>query len=230
MVGLERMRMSPATDFYMLVASLPHMPRSFQVERVPISRLRLTERLKLLSPPDAEVVDQVQRFLQWDRQPPERSDQDVQTEHDRLMRTIRNPLVRRIIGYRMDVRTITSALRRRRLRMSPPTGVGQWVEHIRSNWNQEDLRLAREHPWIRQVHNAMAANDPLDVERHLLLATWNHWTNLADEFHFSFESVLLYLARWEIVDRWTRLNETKGRNQFDTLLLEALGEHAHAER
>ena len=90
------------------------------------------------------------------------------------------------------------------------------------------FRLAREHPWISHVLSALAANEPLEVERLLLHATWTEWTRLADGYHFVFESVLLYLSRWEIVDRWTRLNESQGRDRFNTLLKEALGEHQHA--
>lgn len=220
--------MSTATDYYMLVTSLPYMPRTFQVERVPITRLRLAERLKLLSPADTDIVNQVQRFLQWDRQPTAKTDLDVQQEYDRLLQSISNPLVRRLIAYRMDVRTITSALRRRRQGMKAPSGVGQWVSHIRAHWDHDDFRLTREHPWIPQVRKALAANDPLEVERLLLQATWTEWTCLADKYHFVFESVLLYLSRWEIVDRWTRLDESLGRNRFNALLKEALGEYQHA--
>lgn len=61
------------------------------------------------------------------------------------------------------------------------------------------------------------------------MATWNRWVKLADEFHFSFETVLLYLARWEIVDRWTRLNESLGHQRFETLLAETLGDHARID-
>jgi hypothetical protein len=219
--------MPHATNYYMLLASLPHMPRTFEVEQPPISRLRLQQRLAMLGPDDAEVVDQVQRFLLWDRQQAERSDSEVQQEYDRLMLTIRNPLVRDIIAYRMDVRTITSALRRRRLGLSPPPAVGQWVEHIRTHWEHPTFPLIREHPWIPVVQRCLQENEPLEVERQLLLATWSRWTRLADDFHFSFEALLLYLARWEIVDRWTRLNEPLGRERFETLLTETLGDHVN---
>ena len=218
--------MSQKTDYYMLVASLPHMPRTFEVEQAPISRQRLRQRLEMLSPREAEVVDRVQRFLVWDRQPAERTDQEIEQEYDRLMKAITNPLARSIIGYRMDVRTITSALRRRRLGMPPPTGVGQWVEHIRKHWDRPDFRLSREHSWILSVLRHMEANEPLEVERQLLLATWTRWTRLADRFQFTFETLLLYLARWEIVDRWTRLDEALGRRRVDGLLMEALGNYA----
>ncbi len=214
--------MTATTNCYSLVASLPHMPRSFEIERVPISRIQLQQRLKLLGDRDKNIVEQVQSFLPWDRQLPERTDDEVEMEYDRLMKSISNSLVRDIINHRMDIRTITCALRRRRLGLEPPTAVGQHTDHIRKNWHHPDFRLVREHPWIPHVREALDAGEPMQVERQLLSATWNRWVQLADQFYFSFETVLLYLARWEIVDRWTRLDETAGRHKFDELLTQTL--------
>lgn len=216
----------PATDYYMLVASLPHMPHTFELDQVPISRIRLEQRLSLLSDRDKEVVEQVQAFLLWDRQQSDRTDKDVQEEYDRLRAAITNTLVWDMITHRMDVRTIMSALRRRRLGMPPPEIVGQYVEPIRQNWEHPDFRLTREHPWIPRLCGYLESRDPLQVERQLLLATWNRWVELSERYFFCFEAVVLYLARWEIVDRWTRLNESLGRQRFDTLLTETLGDHA----
>ena len=217
--------MPASTSYYMLIASLPHMPRSFEVEQLPISRIRLEQRLTLLNDRDRAVVEQMQSFLHWDRQHPERTDTEVQAEFDRLMNSVANPLVREIISHRMDVRTITSGLRRRRLDLEPPDAVGRYVEHIRRHWSDRDFRLTREHPWIPAFRQHLDANEPRQAERQLLLATWNRWVQLADDFYFSFETILLYLARWEIVDRWTRLNETQGRQRFESLLTETLGDH-----
>lgn len=176
----------------------------------------------MLGDDDKNTVEQVQRFLLWDRQQPARTDEDVQIEYDRLTGSISNKLVRDIINHRMDVRTITCALRRRRLELDPPTAVGQYVDHIRKHWHHPDFRLLRVHPWIPRVRDALDAGEPLQVERQLLIATWNRWVKLADEFYFSFETVLLYLARWEIVDRWTRLDESSGQQKFDELLAHML--------
>lgn len=217
---------SKSTDYYMLVASLPYMPRTFDVEQVPISQLRLEERLSLLNEEDKNVVALVQNFLHWDRQLPERSDADVQREYDRLMKVINNPLAREMINHRMDVRTITSGLRRRRRGLDPPSVVGRCVEPIRKNWQHPDFNLARDHPWIPLVRRHLKANRPLESERQLLHATWDRWVRLSDQYYFSFETILLYLARWEIVDRWTRLDASLGRQQFDELLMETLGDHA----
>ena len=217
------------TNYYMLVTSLPHMPRTFDVEQVPISRIRLQQLLAMLGERDRNVVEQVQQFLMWDRQHPERTDEEVGREYDRLMMTITNPLVRDIIGHRMDVRTITSGLRRRRLGLSPPSAVSAYVEFIRRNWEHPDFRLSREHPWIPFVRRHLESHNPVETERQLLLATWNRWVKLSDNFYFSFETILLYLARWEIVDRWTRRNESLGRQRFETLLAETLGDHARIQ-
>ena len=214
--------MTATTNYYWFVASLPHMPRSFEVERVPISRIQLQQRLKMLGDGDKQTVDQVQRFLLWDRQQPERTDGEVKMEYDRLMNSISNSLVRDIINYRMDVRTITCALRRRRLGLEPPAAVGQYVDHIRKHWHHPDFRLLREHPWIPIVRDSLDAGEPLQVERQLMSATWNRWVKLGDEFHFSFETILLYLARWEIVERWTRLDQSAGRRKFDQLMAQTL--------
>jgi hypothetical protein len=183
----------------------------------------------MLGERDRNVVEQVQRFLMWDRQHPERTDEEVRREYYRLMMTITNQLVRDIIGHRMDVRTITSGLRRRRLGLSPPSAVGAYVEPIRRNWEHPDFRLSREHPWIPLVRHHLENLNPIEAERQLLLATWNRWVKLSDNFHFSFETILLYLARWEIVDRWTRRNESLGRQRFETLLAETLGDHARIQ-
>ena len=214
--------MTTSTNYYWFVASLPHMPRSFEVEQAPIPRIRLEQRLKMLGERDRSIVEQVRSFLHWDRQQPERTDEEVQREYDRLMHSITNKLVRDIINHRMDVRTITCALRRRRLGLEPPAAVGQYVEHIRQHWKTPDFRLAREQAWVPRVHEALAANQPLEVERQLLSATWDRWVKLADKFNFSFETILLYLARWEIVDRWTRLDETAGRQRFNNLMSQTL--------
>lgn len=208
--------------YYMLIASLPHMPRHFEVERVPINRIRLEERLKMLRPEDAAVVGQVQDFLLWDRQRRDRTDEEVIRHFESLMATITNPLVRHLISFRMDVRTIVGALRRRRLGLGPPSCFGKWGGHIARHWTHPQFRLERHHPWIGEVDRLLYQGDPLEVQRRVVGATWKEWRRLADEYTFTFEAILLYLARWEIVDRWVRLDSGLGRTRFEELVTEAL--------
>jgi len=96
------------------------------------------------------------------------------------------------------------------------------VPAIAKRWNQPDFGLRQLYPWIASVREALDRGEALEMERQLLRATWNRWVQLSDEFYFSFETILLYLARWEIVDRWTRLDEQLGRQKFDQLLSQTL--------
>jgi hypothetical protein len=217
-------------SYYTLVASLPRLPARFEeAERVPITWIRLQERLKMLEPTDMEVVEQVLSFLLWDRQSRERTDDQVIDHYGRLMETIDNPLARHIVSFRIDVRTIMSGLRRRRRGDPPPRGVGQWVRQIAAQWEHPDFSLAERHPWIPLADEALNREDFIEVERLLLEATWNEWVRLSEKYHFSFETIVLYLVRWEIVKRWTHLDFELGQQRFEHLLEETLGDYVQLQ-
>ncbi len=215
-----------SNSYYMLVASLPAMPRHFEVERAPITQARLQQRLRMLNPKDAEAVEQLQAFLHWDRQPWDRTDEEVISHYDELMSTTGNRLARHIAAFQMDVRTIMSGLRRRRLGLSPPPGVGQWVEHIRLNWEHPTFKLQWKHPWIVEMEQLLDTTDCLEVQRIKLGVGWNHWAKLAEHYFFSFEAVLLYLVRWSVIKSWTSIDATIGRQRFDQLVTESVDEYA----
>ncbi len=219
--------MARSNSYYTLVASLPAMPRYFEVERVPIAQPRLEKRLQMLKSQDAEVVEQLRAFLLWDRQPWDRTDEEVVSHYDELMSTTRNRLARHIVAFQMDIRTIISGLRRRRRGLPPPPGVGQWTDHIRKNWEDPQFGLRWQHPWIAEVDQLLDTTDCLRVERIKLGVTWNHLTRLAERYFFSFEVVLLYLARWEIIRRWTSRDAVLGRQRFEQLVTESLDEYAN---
>ncbi len=212
----------------MLIASLPHLPPHFDVERPPITWPRLEQRLKLLREQDLVVFERLANFLAWDRQPLDRTDEEVVAEYDKLMSVLRNRLVIDIVNHRMDVRTIVSALRRRRDGKEPPIGVGRLVEPIRRNWQDPFFQLQRRHLWIEEFATRMLAGEAAEAERLLFEVTWKTWSRMAaEEFTFSFEAVLLYIARWAIVDRWTSRDVEKGRARFEELIEETLGDHAN---
>ena len=97
-----------SNSYYTLVASLPAMPRHFEVERVPITQPRLEKRLEMLKAEDAEVVGQLLAFLLWDRQPRDRTDEEVISHYNELMPRTKNRLARHIVAFQMDIRTIMS--------------------------------------------------------------------------------------------------------------------------
>jgi len=216
-----------SNSYYTLVASLPALPRHFEVDRVPIVQPRLEKRLGMLKPVDAKVVERLRAFLLWDRQPPDRTDEEMIEHYLEFMSTTSNSLARHIVAFRFNIRTIMSALRRRRRGLPPPPKVGEWGVHIEQNWGHTEFKLQRHYPWIAQVEQLLDTSDCLAVERILLGVTWAHWAKLAEQHFFSFETVLLYLARWEIIHRWTSQDAAVGGQRFEQLVTESLDEYAN---
>ncbi len=214
-------------QYYMLMGSLPALPAHFEdAKRLPISQLRLDNRLRMLHDQDAVVVAQICDFLMWDRQPADRTDEEVTLRYNQYMASVEDPFAREFIDTRMTLRTVVSALRRKRLGLGPPIGVGWVAKHIAQHWRTPQFRLAWKLPWIVQVQEQLNNDSPLELERLLLSVVWQHATRLAETYQFSLEAVVLYIIRWEIVSRWMSHDAAVGREKFQSLLSEALGKHA----
>jgi hypothetical protein len=213
----------------MLISSLPVLPPRFDVERLPITLERLQGRLRMLEPEDAEEIERMLAVLRWGNQFEEPSDAAVVQRFDVLMQDITNPVVRDILAYGMDVRMIAVALRSRRLGLPlPPVGIGQWFDHIRRHFDQPDFKLGQVFPGIPEAERLLAQGELLTLYRQYVLgATWTYLKKRAEDYYFSFEAVVLYIARWDIMRRWQQLQAERGRAIFETLVTEALGEYAN---
>ncbi|HBE71219.1 MAG TPA: DUF2764 domain-containing protein [Planctomycetaceae bacterium] len=214
--------------YFTLIASLPNLPRHFDVEHLPITRQSLKERLEMLTPEDRALQKQLAEFFDWDRQPLDRSDNEFARELARI-ETIEHSLIRRIVRSRMEVRTIVSALRRRLAGGTGPVPVGSLAEHIARNWDDPTFKLGSRLPWVERFSSCLIAGDTMNAEQTLLGHTWQAWCTLATEFTFSFEAVILYVARWEILYRWHSRNVSNGQQRFDSMIEETLGGHAELQ-
>ena len=218
------MRSNP---YYLLICSLPALPPRFDVDRLPITLERLQGRLRMLEPEDAQTISRMLDILAWSRQVAEVTDAAVVKRYDELMQEVTNPLVREVFAADMDVRMIVAALRRRRHGLGPPTvGFGQWFDHIRRHFNQPDFRLGHVFPWILPCAHMLEQGDVLNLYRRVLGETWAYLKKRAEDYVFSFEAVVLYIARWDIIRHWQQLQAERGRAIFEALVTEALGEYA----
>jgi hypothetical protein len=218
-----------SNSYHMLISSLPALPPRFDVERLPITFERLQGRLRMLEPEDAEEIERMLAVLRWANQFEEPSDAAVVQRYNALMQDITNPLVRDILAHGMDVRMIGVALRCRHRGLALPTvGMGQWFDHIRHNFNQPGFKLGQVFPWISEAERLLAQGDLLTLYRSYVLgATWTYLKKRAEDYYFSFEAVVLYIARWDMIRRWQQLQAERGRAIFETLVTEALGAYAN---
>lgn len=215
-------------SYYMLVSSLPPLPARFDSERLPISLERLQGRLAMLEPEDAEETDRLFEILSWSRQFEEGHDTAVVTRYGDLMQGIRHPMIREVLLTLMDGRMILTALRLRRRGAGPPTvGIGRWADQIRRNFSRPDFGLGHVFPWITSFDKMLEERDLESLHRGLMGVLWNDFKRRADNYYFSFEAVILYLARWDLIRQWQELHSDRGRAIFDNLVTEVLGEHAN---
>jgi uncharacterized protein DUF2764 len=216
-----------SNSYYMLVSSLPALPPRFEVDRLPITLERLQARLRMLEPEDAQTISQMLDILAWSRQIVEATDAAVVKRYGDRIREVTNPLVHDVLGVGMDVRMIVAALRRRRHGLGPPTvGLGQWFGHIRRHFNQPDFGLGHVFPWLLPFDQLLERGDVLTLYRRMLSETWGYVRKRTQDYDsFSFEAVVLYIARWDIIRHWQQLQAERGRAIFATLVTEALGKY-----
>ena len=222
--------MARQPQYYTLIASLPALPRFERAQRLPINEVRLAERLSMLEANDRAVVERTASFLAWQRQPVERTDAEVVGSFREMLDwTSSHPVLRHMIEYRMNERTVMAALRRRHRGMPAPAageawGVGPWVRHIAQHWEEPDFRLFPIFPWISQARQHLVAGESLLLERLLMGVIWDRVDLLTPDM-FAFDTVLAYLFKWDILRRWLACNREAAQTRFETLVTEVIGEH-----
>jgi hypothetical protein len=65
------------------------------------------------------------------------------------------------------------------------------------------------------------------LHRSLLGIVWNEFRRRAEDYSFSFEAIVLYVGRWDVVRQWQELHTDRGRDIFEKLVTEVLGDHAN---
>ena len=183
----------------------------------------------MLDDQDAKVIEQADEFLAWDRQPRDRTDEDVIRHYEDLMRDVDNGLLREVMRTVMNTRTVIGALRHRRRGHEPPAIDTEIGRHIARNWKHPEFRLSGRFPWLSQIDQLLNSDHPLDAEQALMHLTWDKCQQLAAQYlatPFSFEMLILYLIRWEVVYRWTIRDANKGQEKFEQLAKNAMGEYA----
>ena len=217
--------------YIMLISSLPGPAALFLEKQPPLSRLKLDERLRVLTPDHAETLTLIEDALDWRHLPADTSEQDVNDRGRRALSRIDNEMLRQIVCDRLELRTCVAALRRRARGESAPLpgapwGYGRWVGHIARNWSEPGLRLDGAFPWIREADRLLKEGDTMALERLILRESYRRLQRLAGEHEFDFEAVVIYVLKWSIVDRWGRYNAETAVRRFDDLTEAGLGAHA----
>lgn len=206
----------------MLLGALPDHGPLFGATQTPLSRIRLSQRLALLDPRETRCLREARRLLEWAQQPPEIGDARAIAEARRILAGIDHDFVRELVVWRLELRTIVAALRRRhRGESTPPAGAwgfGRWVGQLERHWSEPDFGLARAFPWLPEAERQLRRGASADLERLLLGVVWSHLERLSDGHHLDYEAVVIYVLRWDLIARWTTYDGEAAVQRFDELV------------
>ncbi len=219
--------MAASRAYYTLMTSLPYLPPLFRNTRVPISRLRLDQRLRMLYPPDREALADIEAIYSWHDRGKDES--EIARVTETMTAKLKSPMIRGLVEDRLALRTVINALRRRKRGGGPPRPGQRWgfvglTGHIVRNWGVSDFRLTGRMPELPEIRRMLETDQSLELEKLLMARQWNALNRAAERHLFNFEAVALYVMRWLLIDRWTGYNRARGLARFDELTADALAQ------
>ncbi|MCA9706320.1 MAG: hypothetical protein KDK70_10770 [Myxococcales bacterium] len=219
------------TRYYTLVASLPALEHFETAKAVPINRVRLDQRLAMLTPEDAAELRRCERLIAWRLHRVQATAAGIEELYEDLRARSRYPAVLEYVEDRLRMRTVISALRARRFGtavadLERPWGLGAFVPVIERRWDVPDFGLATAHPWVSHLRECIAREDARELGRAVFAREWRLLTRLAEAHPFGFPEVLSYVMRRDIVARWQVRDGAAAVRRFVTLAEEAFDERA----
>jgi hypothetical protein len=210
--------------YYDLIASLPQLPHPERASQLPITPLRLQQRLSRLRPEHAEQLNQVRELVRWR---PKR----MTTEGDAAlvaayMRLLESPLeatLRDYVAFRLTQQTLLAALRRKRDGLEPPAasamkGIELHVYRIRTHWDEPGFGLEHLYPWLSQAHQRVMAGDAIGLERLMMDLNWRWLTRRAEPNMFGFEAVCAFVLKWDLLQACLACDAGRARIRFRELI------------
>lgn len=222
--------------YYTLVTSLPHLPRFDKADRLPITRERLIQRLKMLDSEDYKLAEIVAEFIAWRRQPVGRTNAEIVSIYNQGVELIfESRLLKPLFELPVNQKTIITALRRREKGLPRPNpgelwGVGPLVPHIEYNWDKPYFKLHYRYPWIVQAQKYLREGELLKLEYLLANLIWKKLEFVLIKNYFGFEVVVAYLLKWDILQQWLSYNTEEAKARFDELVLETINEYEQSHR
>ncbi len=223
--------MGPSLRYTLLMSSLPHLPSLFALREIPLSRLQFDQRLRMLDPEDALTMRHIQAMMSWSRLSLETTDQQIVSELGHLLVQLNGQrLLQELIITRFELLTLVAALRRRHRGDPAPTrglrwGYERWASHIEHHWKEPGFGLEKAFPWIVNARRYLEDDDPVGLERLLMTTAWDHLGRAGEGHYFDFEVVVIYALRFDLIEYWTRWDETASRAHFQRLLEAGRGEY-----
>jgi hypothetical protein len=219
------------TEYYTLIVSLPHLPRFDKADRLPITRERLLERLKMLDPEDYQLAELAAEFIAWRRQPVGKTYAEILSLYNQgKEKLFESARLKPLFELSINQKTLMAALRWREKGLTLPKtkehwGVGPLVSHIEHNWDKPFFKLHSAYPWIIEAQTYLREGKLLKLEYLLANNVWNRLEYVLIKNYFGFEAVVAYLLKWDILQQWLSYRQEEAKTRFNELVLETIHEY-----
>ena len=181
----------------------------------------------MLLPHDQLLMSRLWDSVLWSSIPLATDDEWLVIRFQRLLAEVDDPQLCLWLHWRMDVRTVLAALRRRQSGQSAPAGTKLWglgnlPLMIARNWNQPGFGLLGRFPWLAEAEQLLSDGESLALEKCVLQQVWNYYDRCQPQQENGFAAVFLYVSRWDICHRWSSYDHQHGLKRFDQLVAESV--------
>jgi hypothetical protein len=218
-----------------LLSSLPVHGALFSEKKTPLSRISLNQRLKQLQPEHQAILKNIEETFNWDKLPLSLTNTLFITTHKKLKLPLSED-VQVLLDDKINLRTVIGALRYRHYRSSESDREsdresngkakslsGNWTNsrlksRIENHWSEPTFKLETVYPWLQEALDLIKQERILALEKLILKSAWELIDSHQDYQPFSFKSVIIYVLKWNIVDRWTRYDSYTAIQRYQHII------------
>ena len=225
-----------SNKYYTLMASLPSLSQPFQLRHVPISRLKLYQRLRMLEEDDAGRLQWIMRLMWWEEQSHETQiDEVVSLRMQEIGVKLAHKSLLEFIRWQLRLRMVIGALRLRQQNLQLPPinflwGYKDLHRFLLENWESPVFGLEYQYPFLAEVLSLLKSRQSLAVERLILDQVWKKIARCSEGHYFDFEAVVFYVLRWHMAARWASYERKRAMRRFDQMVETILTSRVNVEQ
>lgn len=218
--------MSIDERYVTLLSSLPAHGALFSEKKTPLSRISLNQRLKQLQPEDLAILKSIEETFNWDKLPLSLTSEVFINTNKKLKLKLSQD-VQILLDDKINLRTVIGALRYRHYHSNDAGKAeslsGNWTNsrlksRIEIHWSEPAFKLETLYPWLIEAVDLIKQEKILALETLVLKSAWELINSHQDFQPFSFKSVIIYVLKWNIVDRWTRYGSSQAVQRYQNLI------------
>ena len=137
-----------------------------------------------------------------------------------FVRSSRNAFVREWFEFEMNVNNIVAAVNARKHNFSRENiliGDNEIAQAVKKS-TLKDFGISAEFQWMDRLMNIQENENLLEREYDMDMLRWDFINDINTFNYFSIELILGYVVKLQMVERWLKLDEDRGRELFRKLL------------